>query len=374
MTAILRVGPDPGYLSNKRMALEVAIGLAHLSGRRLALPVDEPIGWGPRPALTGDAAGRPSSLVDLYELPVPVLDTAAFAAEAAGPTRVLDWPDCHTVVVTDARGAGQDDGDRAAFAHGRPVVSFDPAGAEDPVLEVPGRTLGHYSYVFFLDPERRRTLFALLEGVRLRAPYRDLGAALSEGLGAYNAAHIRRTDHLIGVPDYRRVMPWEVRDNLAAVFPADQRLVVCTEADPASGFFTPLLEHFTDVVFLNQHILDDGPVAERFAALPCHDDSALAAVSQEVAIRAEGFAGTFSSTFTGMIHRERCLRAADASFLFTADFLGGSCRFEAGEYLPVREGRYSWNRLGYPVSADVHAWMREWPEVRSETEARCDEG
>ncbi len=364
MTAILRVGLDPGYLSNKRMALEVAIGLAHLSGRRLALPVDEPIGWGPRPALTGDAAGRPSRLIDLYELPVPVLDTAAFATEAAGPARVLDWPDCSAIMVTDAQGAGQDDENRAEFAHGRPVVSFDPAWAEDPVLEVPGRTLGYYSYVFFLNPRRRRELFTLLEGVRLRAPYRDLGAALSEGLGEYNAAHIRRTDHLIGVPDARRVMPWEVRDNLAARFRADQRLVVCTEADPTSGFFAPLLEHFTDVVFLNRHILDGGPVAERFAALPRHDDSALAAVSQEVAVLAEGFAGTFSSTFTGMIHRERCLRDPDAAFWFTADFLRGSCRFEAAEYQPVREGRYSWNRLDYPVSSDVHAWMREWPEVR----------
>jgi len=39
VTAILRVGPDPGYLSNKRMALEVAIGLADL----LACDVDRPV-------------------------------------------------------------------------------------------------------------------------------------------------------------------------------------------------------------------------------------------------------------------------------------------------------------------------------------------
>ena len=79
MPSILRVPADPGYLSNKRMALEIAIGLADLSGRTLSLPLDEPIGWGPRPARPEHESGPASSLRDLYEVPVPVV-------EGPGPT------------------------------------------------------------------------------------------------------------------------------------------------------------------------------------------------------------------------------------------------------------------------------------------------
>jgi hypothetical protein len=363
VTSILRVGGDPGYLSNKRMALEIAVGLAHLSGRRLALPVDEPIGWGPRPALTGEAAGPPSSLRDLYDLPVALMHDAGHDGPADGPARRPDWPDLAGAVLVDPPGVDRDD--LEAFANGRTVIALDPTWVDDPVLEVPGRTLSYYSHFFLLDPEPRRQLFDLLEKIRLKEPYRELARVVGEELGDYNAAHIRRTDHLVGVPDYRRVMPWELRDNLAGVFRADQRLVVCTEADPASGFFAPLQEHFRDLVFLNDHLLGNGSTRGRFDALPRHDDSALAAVSQAVAVRAEGFVGTLSSTFTGIIQRERRLRDPGAPFLFTADFLRGPCRFEGCEYRAVREGPYSWNRLGYPVSPDALAWMREWPEVRS---------
>ena len=43
----LRLPADVGLLTNKRMAVEVGIGLAHLSGRTLSMPLDEPIGVGP---------------------------------------------------------------------------------------------------------------------------------------------------------------------------------------------------------------------------------------------------------------------------------------------------------------------------------------
>ena len=100
-------------------------------------------------------------------------------------------------------------------------------------------------------------LFSLLEQIRPKQPYCDLASDLAAELGPFNAAHIRRTDHLAGVPDYRRVTPWLIRDNLAAVFPADERLVVCTEADAESDVFKPLRAHFGDVVFLSPFVLDD---------------------------------------------------------------------------------------------------------------------
>lgn len=363
MTRVLRMIEDGGYLSNKRMALEIGVGLAHLSDRVLSLPVDRPIGWGPRPALGGPIAGTPSSLRDLYDLPVTVLGDDDYADLADKHTvQPVDWPDLNTVVVVDRPDAPAAD-DIEAFANGRATVAFDPEWDASPILDLPARGLGFYSYVFGVGTDRRRELFSLLEQIRPKQPYRDLAADLGADLGPFNAAHIRRTDHLLGIPQSRAVSPWVIRDTLASALPADERLVVCTEADPHSDVFKPLLEHFADVVFLTQAVLDENPWRERFTALEHHDDSALAVVSQEVAARADRFVGTFASTFTAIIHRQRRLADPDEPFAFTADYLGGGTRFEDGRYLPVADGPYSWNRLAYPIGPDALAWMREWPEV-----------
>ena len=363
MTRVLRMIEDVGYLSNKRMALEVGVGLAHLSGRTLSLPVDARVGWGPRPALEGPEAGRASTLRDLYDLPVAVMGDDEYAELLAEhPVRAVAWPDLHTAVFVDPP-EHADGSDFVAFAHGRPAIGFDPAWAEDPILDVAARGLGSYSYLFYLEPERRRELFTVLERVRAKQPYVDLARDLAADLGLFNAAHIRRTDSLVGVPQSRVVSPWMIRDNLASVFPAEERLVVCTEADPESDVFVPLRSHFDDVVFLSGAVLETGPWRDRFDELPTHDDSALALVTQEVATGAERFAGTFASTFTAVIHRQRRLADPRAPFLFTADFLGGDTRFEACEYHPTGAGPYSWNRLGYPVDPTALSWMREWPEV-----------
>jgi len=360
VSSILRAPADVGYLSNKRMALEIAIGLAHLTNRQLSLPVDEPIGWGPRPAREPESSGTPSSLRDLFELPIPVMSEDEFAAATAGrPRRRLDWPELAAAVLVDPPDAAQDP-DVGAFANGRRVITLDPAWVADPVLELP-RTLAYYSHFFCLRAGPRRALFDLLEAVQPRPPYREFARALAEELGPYNATHIRRTDLLVGVRDYRRVTPWMLRDTLAEVFAADVPLIVCTEADPASDVFVPLRAHFSEIVFLNDYVL--GSASDRFDALPRHDDPALAMVSQEVAARAQGFVGTLSSTFTGIIQRRRRLGDQSAPFLFTADFLGGDSRFEAGEYQPVRDGPYTWNRLGLPLDPPTFSWIREWPEV-----------
>jgi hypothetical protein len=351
---------DVGYLSNKRMALEIGIGLAELSGRMLSLPVDDPIGWGPRPALEGAAAGPPSTLRDLYDLPVTVLGDDEYQRLAAGrDVRTVAWPDLHDAVYSDQPRAE----DFAEFALGRPVVSFDRSWDDEPILVVAARGLSLYSYFFHLRAGRRRSLFRLLECVRPKDPYRELAAELASVLGPFSAAHIRRTDHLAGVPDARSVTPWMIRDNLAEVFPRDQRMVVCTEADPTSGTFALLLDSFDDVVFLSDLVLSDPVWRSRFTALDRHDDSALAVVTQEVAARAERFVGTFGSTFTAMIHRQRQLADPGEPFWFTGDFLGGDTRFERCQYLPVAEGPFTWNRHRYPVPPGSLSWMREWPEV-----------
>lgn len=350
---------DPGYLSNKRMALELGVGLAHLSGRTLSLPIDRPVGWGPRPAIEGDDAGRPSSLRDLYELPVDVIDDDEFERRTPERgTRVVEWPDLHDAVFTDRPDAD----DLEAFALGRPRVSWDPSWDDDPVVRIDARGLGSYAYFFHLVADRRQPLFELLQTIHPAEQYRDFAIEVTRALGRCNAAHIRRTDHLAGVPDARRVTPWMIRDNLASVLPADERLVVCTEADPAAAAFAPLLEHFEDVVFLSEFVLGDRALRERFASLDRHDDTALAVITQEVAGHAERFVGTFGSTFTGVIHRQRHLADPAEPFLFTGDFLGGDTRFERCEYRPVRTGPFTWNRHAYPVPPGALAWLREWPE------------
>ena len=81
MPGVLRVEHDVGLLSNKRMALEVAVAFAHLSGRRLSMPFEESIGAAPVSSVAEDRRGVQSRLLDLFELPVPVVYPDEWAEE-----------------------------------------------------------------------------------------------------------------------------------------------------------------------------------------------------------------------------------------------------------------------------------------------------
>ena len=67
---VIRLEGDIGLLTNVRMGVEIAVGMAFLTGRRLSLPFEEPIGPAPRSSIPESERGRPARVLDLFELPV----------------------------------------------------------------------------------------------------------------------------------------------------------------------------------------------------------------------------------------------------------------------------------------------------------------
>lgn len=361
MPGVLRVPQDVGLLSNKRMALEVAVALAHLTGRRLSMPFEQPIGAAPVSSIPSDKSGRPARLLDLLELPVPVVHPNEWSADLEGSFAELhDWGAiAHGVCVTDSQ-ISLDDAVFRDFRNGRKKI-FTPPASDAQVVEIQGRLLCYFSYFFFATGPARRNLHALIRGVRPRRPYREIGPGIAADLGSYNSVHMRRSDLTKGIKAYGAVTAETIATNLAELLPTDEQLLVCSEMDAGDELFVPLLGKFSNVVFANDLIVNDH--RESFFALPHHEDNALGLVTQQLAARAKAFVGTMGSTFTAMIHRARVLDDPSERFLFTADFSPSGPTFTDGEFLEMRDGAFTWNRVGLNMPPDVLAWFREWPEA-----------
>lgn len=357
---VLRLGRDPGLLTNVRMGVEIAVGLSYLTNRRLHLPFGQPVPPAPRSSISETDRGRPATILDLLELPVDVVlpDQAGEFLEMR--TETIEWPSFgHSVCVADGD-IDLDDRQLLDFANGR-TRFVRPPMSDAPVVSIEGRPLCFYSYFFFASPALRRRLHAVIRAVRPRRPYVELGARIARGLGRYHALHLRRSDLTIGIPAYGDVTPGDVAETVADVLPTDETLLVCSEVDGRDELFDPLRNRFRHIVFANDVILRDHRQA--FFGLPRHEDNVLGLLTQELASRADSFVGTIGSTFTAMIQRQRLLRDPNERFRYTADFTPEGPKFERGEFLERTDGCYSWNRIGYAMNPDTLSWFREWPEA-----------
>ncbi len=361
MTAgALRLERDLGLLTNVRMGVEIAVGLAFLTGRRLSIPFEQPIPQAPRSSISTDAKGRPAGVADLLELPVDVVTDQEWASLRETRSDVVEWPEFGHLVCVCGDEVDVTDTQLVDFANGRTRFVRPPSSNAD-VVTLHGRPLSFYSYFFFARPALRRQLHAVIRGVRPRRPYVELAATIAADLGTFNALHLRRSDLIVGIPAYGAVTPADVADMVASILPNDELLVVCSEVDGSDELFEPLRARFPDMVFANDVILGDH--RSEFFSLPRHEDNALGLITQEVAARARGFVGTIGSTFTAMIQRQRLLRDPTERFRYTADFTPEGPVFRNGEFSERADGCYSWNRIGYAMSPDVLAWFREWPEA-----------
>lgn len=357
MIPIVRLEADPGLLTNRRMALEIGVGIAALTGRRLSMPWSTPIGDapGPRPARRDDGDGPPL-VTDLWEVPGSIVSDEEW--DEASPATVLEqnWTFGSSVYLADPD-AVPDPG-IVNFANGRTRFVRVPPDAE--VASIHGRPLAWYSYFFHATGRTRRRLLEAIGQIRLKEPFVELGEGVASELGAFNAVHVRRTDLTKGIRAYAGVSPEHIARTIEQVLPTDEPLVIASEADPGSNLFDPIRDRFPEIHFVTPLLLGDH--ARGFGALPVNEDNALGAVTQVVATRAQRFVGTMGSTFTGLIHRHRLERDPTAEFLYTADFTPPGPTFRAGRYEDRRPGRYSWNRIGLNLSPDCPAWQREWPE------------
>jgi hypothetical protein len=365
---LFRSDPSPGGLSNLKMALDIGVGLAHLTGRTLVVYENDPLWDGPAPvvALRRPAAPRPT-ILDLFDLPVPHVREEFFSLPVCGLSlHRCAWHDFpHSLFYYPA---DMPTGDRAFedFCNGRRYAyTIDERLNAFDVLQVDARPLALYSYFFYLPAARRADFVRLMAAVRPKLPYQRFADELSRHLGQFNAVHIRRSDSKRTTPRTGVVTANEIVSNLRDVLPTAELLVICTDESSEREFFAPLLAHYKRAVFLDRLILDEPMWADRFYDLPYHRDPTLALVTQLVAAQAARFAGTLFSTFTALIHRLRGFRFGREPFLYAFDQFTGHPPFVACQYRETRDGHFSWNRLDYPKQPDLYAWFREWPEAFS---------
>jgi len=348
------------------MSLDIGVGLAYLTGSKLAPYAVEPP-WSSDPLLhQGIDYQQRATVLDLFDLPV-ALDPKYAAAPAIrfpGVRRIISAPVYDSVMRVESAAAVQDE-DFDAFCNRRErVFTLDEEshGNTDLLVDVP--TLGMYSY-FFYGGRRRAELRQVLGQLRPRRPYIEFADRIAATLAPFNAVHIRRGDFRYSqlAPRADRVTGDEVTRNLASRLSSDERLVVCTDSSSEEDWFAPLQRQFNEVVFLDRMLLESNDLRYAFGELPFHDDTVLALVSQLVSTRARCFIGTLFSSFTAMIQRARGIESRQPEFLFCySDWDSSVVPFDRCEFLPVQDGSYSWNRILYPVAPSVISWLRDWPE------------
>ena len=362
-------------LCNEVLSVELAVGIAHLTGRSLVyygsagddrtlVPVPNQL-WTSPPSRTHliDNARTPTILDLLDEFPVPSLTYAQFRGRTAAGALRTHHAKVRLVgsVFVDPK-ATVDKAALAEFAGERAVIS----DREEEILLLDDTNLGYYSRVFFDPPPSFHDAMA---GVVARKPYRDLAAEICRALGPFNGVHVRLNDFRKFLPYRGLDYPLEILKNLAANLPADELLVISTDESENAEFFAPILEHFPRHVFVDHLIVRD--FAEAFRALPFTDEVTLAWMSNLVLRGANEFLGTPGSSFSGLIQRyvalaqaEHDLFASPRAFKFT--YPGSATMdvpFEDGAYLETRPGRYSWTRLGWSMEEETKSWYREWPEA-----------
>ncbi|MEE9415823.1 MAG: O-fucosyltransferase family protein [Acidimicrobiales bacterium] len=347
---------DVGLLTNQRIALEIAAGIAHLTKRSLKVRKRR---LGGAPESIAGTADTDLTIFDVLEVPPWISEVETDWEPHDGAAAQLDWTDLALAVFSDG---SLDPALLDSFAMGRDVLTGLGDLGSERVVEFTGRSLAFPSIFFAVGGTTKFTLDDALRQIRPREEFSRYADDVAGWLGRYNASHLRRTDLLKGLQAYRQVTGDEVALNLRTVFERDDLLVVCSDAKGDDPFFDPLRREFREIVFLNELVLGIGRWRERFDALPVHEENALGLITQEVAARAAGFVGTIGSTFTGAIHRERVRRDPDSPFWFSADYTPPGPLFENCEYVEITEGPYSWNRLAYGMDAATLAWFRAWPE------------
>lgn len=360
--------------SNQVMSTELAVGLAHATGRTLVLYGTWDSRGGPRPIMGGhswhvpaERAGiidnrRVPTILDLIDdLPVPRLDYRNFLEIARD--RALSRFECpfalFDTTFIDRLGPGHD---IEAFSAGRFALTDPP---ED-VFHLFRSNLGYFSR-FFYNPSSELT--AKIAAVRLRDPYRALARAAAETVKPFNALHVRLADFRKAMdvakifPDdaeYGRVIANTLRDH----FPPERMLLISTDEPWSKEIFDPIRQHFPHCMMVDSLLIEQ--FADAFKALPFRDEVTFAAICQAILFEAEDFVGTPRSTFSGLIHRavhaRPTLRGKPFKFTFSG-FAAGTAAFNRGVYVECEDGPYSWNRVRMPVSDGQKSWVREWPEA-----------
>lgn len=219
--------------------------------------------------------------------------------------------------------------------------------------------LSHLTYFYFLP---RTEKYALLDSVQLRylEPIEELAVRVGKEYGNFNAAHLRMGDfERIYRGDEFSIDPELFQRFVKTVFPDNSLpVLVATDGLQQKDMFRSIFDGY-DLHFIDEIVFDN--YLPEYGQLPFTDFNVLTIINQLLCAAAEGFIGTYRSTFTGIIHRLRQERYGKRDFNFFPDEKVARMLTPEGKIAPDRHGFFDWNR--YSAFAEDHAsmaWKREW--------------
>ena len=356
--------PTVGGMVNLLMELEVRVGLAMLANRTLVSANKFPVG--PQPDDEDYQRQRSATMLDLFDLPVKHISLAKLERLGYETRLELPWRgECATQACFMYPSADiYDEKTQRQFKHQRLFQWQFPAdkSADAWFASSIQRTFSHYSY-FFLTPDNvRGKLRKTIAKIQPKSAYQVLAKKISASLGRYNAIHVRLGDFRdwwIKTPQAEDIVA-----NISSYMASDKPLIICTDNSADSKFFDKIVSHYPQSLFIDDYMVQE--FSEELAQLPFNDATVVALLTQLIAVEAEEFSGTLFSTFSGAIHRKRLLRDATRKMRFVFNpFDVDKVPMREGEFIPEREGMYSWNRFDYdlPIQARAYSWFREWPEA-----------
>ncbi|NJO44673.1 MAG: hypothetical protein HC835_03035 [Oscillatoriales cyanobacterium RM2_1_1] len=361
-------------LNNNLMSLELAVGLAYLTQRKLVYYGSRGVGKQLQPCRGGYYwqipvsrqgvinQGAVPTILDIVDpLPIEIIDYVSFCREIYGqkctcyhsPIRLVEstFVASQTPIVPDCL---------AAFAEGRTLLR----DVEQDVWHLSACNFGYYSR-FFYSPTP--SLYEILQGVHPRSIYLNLAQKIAQTLGQFNGIHVRLTDYRCSIPGVDKNYAGRILQNIQANFCPQELLLICTDESENKDFFREITHRYRNHLFLDEWIVHE--FKAEFKALPFTDEQTLGLICNLVMGYAQEFAGTLRSTYTGMIHRNwlknRLKTTPDLGLPFQYIDSGLGARpvsFRHGIYLETQAGLFSWNRIQFPLYSDEKSWFREWPE------------
>ncbi|GBF82590.1 hypothetical protein AsFPU1_4020 [Aphanothece sacrum FPU1] len=361
--------------NNQLMSLELAVGLAYLTNRKLVYygSGEKNQSLKPIPGVYSDYISakrknvvsnhRIPNIFDLMdELPIELVDYLQFKEALETKKMTIHHSEVklvNSVFVPDKIYVNPNS--LSEFADGRQI--FQDVNAE--VLHIHQCNLGYYSRCFY---SLNSSLYEIMEAVNPQKNYRDLAAEISKNLNKFNGIHIRLTDFRSFLPQRYHSDPEKILKTLRAIIPTEELFVICTDEPENKEFFSKIISEYKNHIFLDDIIVND--FSSQFKTLPFTDEVTLGLICNLVMSHSQIFAGTPGSSFTGMIHRnwlrnkiKENINPLTLDFKYiTSGFEETKVAFKDGSFLETKPGLFSWNRIELPLHTETKSWYREWVE------------
>jgi hypothetical protein len=322
-------------LFNRLMSLEIGLGLAHCSNKKLVL-----YGLLSKNGLRMD---NPSlhSKVDLGEREhiirkeMPSLFSLLEDYKGHVDIEKIDYYDIETFNKDEIKINDKLQDYYFKVSEGENLLSFADGRKEILLPEGPvhmsGYNICNYGSFFF---NRTKELDEEIKKIKFKDEYWDFAKVVAKSLGDFNGAHVRLTDH----KENFEVTESDFKDRLD--FLSDKPTFVLTDEVKNPMFLDK------NIFILDDYIVQN--FSKEFLSLSNNSEAVFGLVSAMIMTMSSKFVGTFLSTFTGFIQKEK-LKTGNQNFIYF------------GKKTDPIGSPFSWNieDRGYGIGMS-----RDWPESR----------